>query len=172
MVPVFRVRGTRAVEDRPVTAVPPNTSQQPYPPAVGPTAPSGSGGSAGWMWAAGAAAAVGLVAVVTSSGGAAATPVEAVQAHVDAYVDEDWIGAYEHLCAEEQGNYDDAASYAESTEHYYGGALRGVTVGEAVKDGDEFEVEVVLHTVFGPDDKTIDVVSEDGSFRVCEDILG
>ena len=122
--------------------------------------------------AAGVAAAVGLVAVVTSSGGAATTPVDALRAHVDAYVDEDWTAAYELLCAEEQADYGDAASYAERTSYEYGGALRSVTIGEVEKDGDEFEVEVVLHTMLGDGDASIEVVEENGSFRVCDDLLG
>ena len=75
--------------------------------------PSVAGVPRRWLLGGGAvvAAAAVVIAITTGSGSNADTPVDAVQAHVDAYVAGDWQQAYGLLCTQEQKDYDGAAAY-------------------------------------------------------------
>ena len=179
-----------------MTTVPPNVGAPPYPaPAAAPwltdTAPvplagqpslggpagpaAGQGGSRRTLFIGGAVVVAGAVVIAVATGGSGGrSPVEVVQAHADAYADGDWGKAYELLCADKRENYDDAASYGKRMAHKYGGAHTGATLNGKVKQKDDGDVKVgvTLHTVFGDADRTVDVVLEDGEYRVCDNLLG
>ena len=145
-------------------------------PGTGSGLPSVAGVPRRWLVGGGAvvAAVAVVIAISTGSGSSSDTPVDAVQAHVDAFVDGDWEQAYSLLCADEQHDYKDAAYYGKRMEYKYRGALRGAELngkGRVESDGD-YKVGVTLHTVFGDHDVMLDVVHEADGYRVCDNLLG
>ncbi|MBM7807955.1 hypothetical protein JOD57_003792 [Geodermatophilus bullaregiensis] len=112
-----------------------------------------------------------VTTVVLADSGGSTTPGEVAVGYVDALQSGDYTTAYQSLCREERDDYDDADEFAEDMDHYLGGLLSAPgRVVEVEQDGEGWEVDVRISTVFGTDETPLDVVVEDGELRVCDDL--
>ncbi|MGY1814765.1 Rv0361 family membrane protein [Blastococcus sp. SYSU D00820] len=144
-------------------------------PAAVPAVPAvGSAAGRQRLWVLGGLAAAVVVAVVVvtlvASGGPS-SPEDAALQYVNALQEGDYETAYESLCAEEREDYEDLAEYAQEMEQHLGGALtRPARVTGVEPDFERWDVEIMLYTVFGQGDETLEVVEEDGDLLVCEEL--